>query len=249
MSTSISRRAWLVAVAIVVVAILPLGSLIFADTSVQVKVKCAICEHEYEATLTASSLQLGQRLDLRPLPFWGIVSPPRVAVCPKCGFVEFHEDGKYPKDELKALSEFVLSDQYKQLVKSETSYFRLAKICELLKKPQSQIAYAYLQATWQVEGENGNRPKAYLQACLDAYDKVISDNTADAGQCQIARFLKGEMLRRLGNFEDAKKHFDARQKLDASKAPPYPKLIPIELDLIAKKDDRPHDIPASKGSK
>ncbi len=189
-------------------------------------------------------MQLGQQLDLRPTPFWGIVSPPRVAVCPKCGFVEFREDGKYAKDELKALGEFVLTDAYKQLVKTETSYFRLAKIFEHLKKPQAQIAYTYLQATWQVEHEDGKRPQTYLQACLDAYDKVTSENTKDAGQCQIARFLKGEMLRRLGKFDDAQKHFEALQKLETFKEAPYPKLIPLELDLIAKKDDKPHEIPS-----
>jgi uncharacterized protein (DUF2225 family) len=244
MSATITRRALLVAV-----AILPAGSLTLADTSVKVKVKCAICDHEYQATLTASSLQLGQRLDLRPEPFWSIVSPPRVAVCPQCGFVEFREDGKYPKNELKTLRELVLSDGYKQLAKKETSYFRLAKIYERLKKPQAQIAYGYLQATWQVEDEKGDRPRAYLQTCLDAYDKVIADETAAAKQRQMARFLKGELLRRLGKFDDAKKHFEALAKLDASKAAPYPQLIPLELELIAKKDDRPHEIPSSKDKK
>ncbi len=245
MSPTIFRRALLVAT-LLVPTILLVGSRTLADTTVKAKVKCAICEHEYEATLTASSFQSGQRLDLRPLPFRSIVSPPRVAVCPKCGFVEFREDAKYPMDELKAMREFVLSDDYKQLAKTETSYFCIAKMYERLKKPQSQIAYAYLQATWQVEDEDGLRPQAYLQACLDSYGKVISDEKAPAEQRQVARFLKGEMLRRLGSFEDAKTHFEALGKLDASKAEPYPKLIPLELDLIGKKDKRPHEIPTSK---
>src|SRR5687768_5000217 len=88
---------------LVTVAILTVGCVALADTTTKVKVKCAICDHRYEATLTASSLQLGQRLDLRPEPFWGIVSPPRVAVCPKCSFVEYREDETYSKDELKIL--------------------------------------------------------------------------------------------------------------------------------------------------
>lgn len=246
MSATIFRRALFVAT-LLVPTILVVRSVTLADTTVKAKIKCAICEHEYEATLTASSFQSGQRLDLRPLHFPGIVSPTRVAVCPKCGFVEFREDAKYPKDELKAVREFVLSDDYKQLAKSETSYFRIAKMFELLKKPQSQIAYGYLQATWQVEHEDGKRPQAYLQACLDSYGKVISDEKAPADQRQIARFLKGEMLRRLGKFEDAKTHFEDLRMLDSSKADPYPKLIPLELDLIGKKDNRPHEVPSSKG--
>jgi Uncharacterized protein conserved in bacteria (DUF2225) len=245
MSATIFRRALLVAT-LLVTTILVVGSVTLADTSVKAKVKCAICDHEYEATFTASSSQSDQRLDLRPLPFRSIVSPPRVAVCPKCGFVEFREDAKYPKDELKALREFVLSDEYKQLAKTQTSYFRIAKMFERLKKPQSQIAYGYLQATWQAEHEEGKRPQDYLQACLDSYGKVISDEKAPAEQRQIARFLKGEMLRRLGKFQDAKTHFEALGKLEASKAAPYPKLIPLELDLIGKKDIRPHEIPTSK---
>jgi uncharacterized protein (DUF2225 family) len=245
MSATIFRRALLVAT-LLVPTTLVVTSVTRADSTVKAKVKCGICEHEYEGTFTASSFQSGQRLDLRPLRFPGIVSPPRVAVCPKCGFVEYREDAKYPQDELKAVREFVLSDDYKQLAKSETSYFRIAKMFERLKRPQSQIAYGYLQATWQVEHEDGKRPQAYLQASLDSYGKVISDEKAPAEQRQMARFLKGEMLRRLGKFEDAKTHFEDLGKLEASKADPYPKLIPLELDLIGKKDKGPHEIPTSK---
>lgn len=244
MPVTISRRALVVAVANLMV-----GSFALADTTIDVKVKCAICDHEYQATLTGSSLQLGQRLDLRPEPHWAIVSPPRVAVCPKCGFVDIHENEKYPADELKILREFVLSDEFKQLVKTDASYFRLAKIYERLKKPKSQIAYGYLQATWQVEHEKGKRPQVYLQACLDAYVKVISDEKAEADQRQIASFLKGELLRRLGKFEDAKKHLEAIEKLDASKKDPYPTMIALELELISKKDNKPHEIPTSEDKK
>src|SRR5262249_39694119 len=157
-----------------------------------------ICEHEYEATFTASSFQSGQRLDLRPLHFPGIVSPRRVAVCPKCGFVEFREDAKYPKDELKAVREFVLSDDYKQLAKMETSYFRIDKMFKHNKNPKRKTANGSLQATWKVEPEDGKRPQAYQKACLASYGRVISDENAPAEERQIARFLKGEMLRRLG---------------------------------------------------
>src|SRR5262245_53459873 len=125
MLTTLSRRAMLTAV-----ANLTVGSLAIADTSFKRKVKCAVCDCEYEATLTGSSLKLGQRLDLRPVPYYFIVSPERVAVCPKCGFVEFREKEKYPANEVKALREFVLSDDYKKLCTTDTSHYRRAKVLE-----------------------------------------------------------------------------------------------------------------------
>src|SRR5262249_17299959 len=147
----------------------------------------------------------------------------------------------YSADELKILREFVDSDEYKKWAKTDTSYFRLAQIDGRLKKSHSQIAYRYLQATWQVEHEAGDRPRAYLKACLGAYDDVIADGTEAADRRQMARFLRGELLRRLGKFEDAQKSFEALQKLESSKAEPYPKLIALELDLIGQKDDKPHE--------
>jgi len=241
--TTISRLATLAAF-----AFLALVSGTVAETVVKVKIKCAICEEQYEATLTASYTQLGQRLDLRPVGH--LTSPPRIAVCPKCGFVDFRDGEMYPKDELKELRDFVLSDDYKKLVKTDTPYFRLAKIDERLKKPQQEIAYRYLQASWQVEEEKEkDRPKAYLLAALDAYSKVIADEAAPAAQRQIAGCLKGELLRRLGRFDDARKHFEEFRKLEASKNEPYPRLIELELDLIGKKDAEPHKIPAAKDEK
>jgi hypothetical protein len=246
MSTSFSRRACLLAVGILPVGILLVSSLTRADTSVKAKVKCAICEHEYEATLTASSLQLGQRLDLRPVPSYAIVSPPRVAVCPKCGFVEYREDAKYPEEELKVVRGYVKSDEYKKLVETETTYFRYAKIWEKLKKPQSETAFAYLRATWEVENSK-DRYSKYATACIEAYGKVVADEKADDEQLQMGRFLTGELLRRQGKFGEAKKQFDELLKLDESKKDPYPDLIKLELELIEKKKEGAQEIP--KGSK
>lgn len=156
--------------------------------------------------------------------------------------MDVHENEKYPEDELKKLRKLVQSDDYKKWVKSETTYFRLAKMSEHLKKPQKEIAYRYLQATWEVEREEGDRPRIYIQRSLEAYEKVIVDKTAKVEDRRIAEFLKGEFLRRLGKFDDAKKHFETLQKQDGFKAEPYPKLIRLELDFITKKDDSPHEI-------
>lgn len=216
-----------------------------ADTFREVKISCQICEQQYEAKLTASQTQFGQRLDLRPIG--ALASPPRIPVCPKCGFVDFLDGKEYPKDELKAIREFVLSDKYKKLVKSEQPYFRLAKIDELLKRPQSQIAYRCLQASWQAEDhEQKELLQAYLLASLNAYEKVIADKNEEAKQRQVARIVKGEILRRLGKFEDAAKHFEAIRKLDDSKAEPFPRIIEMQIEYIGKKDDKPHEIVRSK---
>jgi hypothetical protein len=235
MSILISRRAALAAI----------GSAIFAqwslaETTAEVDIKCAVCENRYKAILTASSLQLGQRLDLQRVG--AIHEPPRIAVCGKCGFVEYREDAKYPDEELKVVRAYVNSDEYKKLVKTETTYYRFAKIWEKLKKPQSETAFAYLRATWEVE-DNKDRYSTYATTCIEAYGKVVADEKADGNQRQMGRFLTGELLRRQGKFDEAQKHFDELLKLDESKKEPYPDLIKFELELIGKKNLEPQKIP------
>jgi uncharacterized protein (DUF2225 family) len=217
-----------------------------ADTSKEVPITCPICDRQYNARVTTSEFRSGQRLDLRPLG--ELVSPPRVPVCPKCGFVDYRHGKDYPEGELKDLRAFVLSDEYKKLAGAEVPYFRLAKLFERLKKPPSTVAYQYLQASWEAEDtKKGERQRAYLAAALDAYDKAIADDGTQAGGRQIARVVKGELLRRLGRFDEAAKHFDAVGKLEESKAEPYPRVIAAELEFIGKKDDQPHELPPSKG--
>src|SRR5262249_13405404 len=124
-------------------------------------------------------------------------------------------------------------------------YYRLARMFERLKRPHAEVAFAYLKASWQVEDDK-KRSRQYLSSCLEAYEKFLKTKPKQSERTQTAQFLKGELLRQLGKFDDASKHFQEIQKLAEFKKAPFPKLIELELKLIGKKDDKPRVIPAGK---
>ncbi len=215
--------------------------LLFADTYADTTRKCALCEQEFHIRLAMSETRQGMRLDLRPVGF--LTAPHPIGTCTKCGFVDFMNGDEYSKDELAVLRKFVASDEYQKLAAEETPYFRAAKLLEQLKHPDSQIATVYLKATWEVEQDKERLPK-YLAACLASYENVIADKKQKPEDLLTPRMLKGELLRRLGKFDDAKKHFESLQSLDEFKAEVPKFLVEVQLGLIENKDNRPHMIPS-----
>jgi uncharacterized protein (DUF2225 family) len=243
MEFTMTRRA-----ALVGLASLACGRWATADTFRTVKRTCPICSTEYETNVTASGTQLGVRLDLRPIG--PIASPPRIGVCTKCEFVDFRHGEEYPEKELKTLKEYVLSDDYKKLAKGNTSYFLVGQMYEKLERPPVDTGFVYLYSVWQTENDKEkDRLKKCLSASLAAFEKSLEDKERKAEQRQTIQILKGELLRRLGKFADAKDHFERLAKDDAFKTDPLPRLIEQQLEWIAKKNDQPQKFAPKKDEK
>ena len=206
---------------------------------------CPVCAEKYQARVHVISSARGMRLDLKPI---GCTAPSPVPMCPKCGFVHFRED-EYPAAELKTLKEFVGSDAYKKLVKDrETPHFCLARTYAHLKRDPHQVAFLYLKATWEAEDdkESKDRAKRYLAECLTAYEAAAGTKSKVADAVPTARYLCGELLRRLGKFDEARAHFEGLKKDKVFDAGAFPKLLEAQLKLVGEKDTLPNPAPSER---
>jgi len=224
--------------AILCISVLVTSNL-FAHTSDIVKKTCPVCLHEFEAEMDMSGYQSGVRLDLKPLG--AIAAPSRVAVCPQCHFVLYTD--QLSDEDRDNLREFLASPEYAGLVKEKhSSYFLLARIRKHMNANHFTVAYAYLQASWQVEDELA-RQITYLNACLDELKEYVQEKVEDENDFRTAQLLIGEILRRTSKFDDATEHFKELSALSEFKMQPYRTSCEYEIKLIQNRDASPKKMP------
>ncbi len=167
--------------------------------------------------------------------------PIPLPVCPNNHFVVYKN--QFTDAEKEHLKKFVLSPEYQNLAKDNSSYFLLAKIFEYLGETDWHIANSYLLATWQVENKP-EKEKQYLDLTLQHLNKFLSTGNKEGDRTwETAQMLAGEMERRLGRFDDAKKRFLDLSQLSGFKQGFNAAVVMYQLDLIAKKDSGVHDLP------
>jgi len=223
----------------VFVLIIFIGGLIPAAAVTEIEVTCPLDGTKFKSPAPLRGGRVGMRLDLRPVGFMDV--PPRFPVCPNNHFVVYKD--KFTDAELEHLKKYVLSPEYQNMAKDNAYYFLLAKIFEYLGENDWLISNAYLKASWQVE-DKPEKEKQYLDLSLQHVNKYLSAGTKEEDRTwQTAQMLAGEMERRLGRFDDAKKRFTELGKLKEFKEGINAAIITTQLDLIAKKDTAPHDLP------
>lgn len=223
-----------------------------AMTMQEVQTDCPICQKPFAATVPGSGTSFGQRLDLRRTG--PISSPWEMPLCPTCGLVIFKEAKSFTPQELTTIKDVMATDAYKTIPKGKQTYHRMALIFEALKKPADVLAFIWLEASWQVE-EDAKLNRQLLAKSLAYYEKFLAAPPAenkDASKeeqakaknaLMSAQFLKGELLRRLEKFKDAKNHFEAILATDNFKSHPiFPRLIAQELKLIEQDNATPQEI-------
>jgi hypothetical protein len=211
-----------------------------ADTWVVFDCTCPLCDTKFKATLAGSATHVGQRLDLRPLG--SAISPWPIPVCSKCGFVMFKGfSEKHTAEELATLRGLVNADGYKKLPANTPSYERLAVLYEGLKRPPFAISSAYLQASWQVE-DQPERNRVLLEKSRKWIEKYLEKAPKTDEAWTKAEVLRGELLRRVGKFEESKAQLERLGKLKEFTADPFPHIIGQELTLIEAKDTSPQEI-------
>ncbi len=151
----------------------------------------------FEGQMSGSSFD--KTLDL--MPVGALVSPWPIAECPTNGFVFYKQP--FTSDELEQLRSFVLSDEYRAL-KTETTYYRAARLMERAGERHEKVSWALLAATWQV-GRDVARYERYADELL-ARLEVDFARLGDEQKRTIG-LLQGEIERQLGRFGDAKRRF------------------------------------------
>lgn len=215
-----------------------------ADTRIVVEKVCPISLTKFKATLAGSGFQATIRLDARPVG--AIASPWPLPVCPECGFVLFKRDNQeYTADEMTTLRSVVESPEYKGLPTKDSSYLRLAKLYEGLKRSPEEVDHAYLKASWQVESDEP-RNRALLATSLEWFEKFLASGPKKDQGWQSAEVLRGELQRCLGKFAEAKAQFDRLKGMKEFEQEPFPRVIAQEGSLIDAKDPSPRELSRRK---
>jgi len=197
-----------------------------------------------------------------------IESPWPLAVCPTNGFVFLKQD--YEADELERLRPLIFSAEY-QNIKSETPYYRAAWIAERSGRSHADVSRLLVQATWQAgfaelaERSRNDPPRLSEQDAKKRFDQLMAEGTtgdryqryatellarlqvdvADASrsfEVRVAdRLLVGELLRRLGKFEDADSHFISLTN-DLKPDSKETTLVAFQRKLVAGRDAGLHTV-------
>jgi uncharacterized protein (DUF2225 family) len=211
------------------------GLPVFAHTSADLDFTCPICQTKFKAEVDISGTSFGQRLDLKPVGC--IAAPTSIPVCPKCHFVLYKDD--FSKEELEECRQVVDTAEYKRH-SGRASYFLLGVIWEQFKKDAFSTGTVFLKASWQEESLSENL-RDDLERCIKYYDIFLQDATERSDNRQTAQLLRGEALRRLGRFDEAKSHFNEIQGEAEFQNNRYSNIIKFQLSLCDLKDISPHD--------
>ncbi|MGA2128390.1 MAG: hypothetical protein ABSG76_19830, partial [Xanthobacteraceae bacterium] len=188
-----------VPLSVVIAAALCSSHAAVAHTGVQVEMICPYDGTKFSFQAQTSGSSFGTTLDF--MPVGAIQSPSPMAVCPTNGFVFFKD--KFDDQELERLRPLILSPDY-QALKEETPYYRAAWIGEHTRAPHAEVSWALLQATWEVFRD----PQHYARYATELATRLPDDIAAsNPDQKRMFQLLQGEIMRRLGSFDDAKQYF------------------------------------------
>jgi uncharacterized protein (DUF2225 family) len=237
------RKSWWTALGLGSVALMA-SLLARAHTMGTTEATCPLDGNKFEAMVDMSGTRFGMRLDLKPLG--PTPAPWRIPVCPKCHFVIFSDE--LSEKDKASLRDLVKSPAYTAKASSESDYYLVALCYAHLGKPEVQIGFAYLQASWEVE----HKPEAYqeyLGRSLEHYEKALADPRLEAKDRTSALFLSGELRRLRGELDKARAVFIRIAKMPEFQKPPFAEMIPFELELIAAKDSAPKPMPEGPNKK
>ncbi|HEY1601336.1 MAG TPA: hypothetical protein VGG64_17170 [Pirellulales bacterium] len=204
---------------------------------------CPLCKTNFEAiTGGEGGYQSTMRLDLMPV---GAITPayPK-PVCPKCGFVLFNFSGiraaPMSDAEEKQCREIIATKDYKDHI-GRSSHCLMGYLFEGMKRHEWELAFVFLEASWQEEydtkkwAEDLERSQKHMRSFL-------SNAKAHDQKWESAQMLDGEFSRRLGEFDDAQKHFEGLKAINNFQGNFLGQMVDYQLRLIAAKDDKPHTI-------
>ena len=196
---------------------------------------CPIDGQKFKARTMNSYTRFGQRLDMKPLG--RLIAPRPLAVCPSNGFPLYKK--KFSPGEIARLKTIVLSPAFKQARARNSDYFMVAFVKERLGEAGFSIAYTYLKASWETEGRKQDLHRRYLALTISKLDGFAKTARPGGKRWWTAQLLAGNLERRLGRFEAAKKRL---ARLPMSALPPgsaYRRVANQVRSAIAARDSAP----------
>ena len=208
--------------------LLAAGASVSAHTATEKAFTCPIGGETFSQTIDTSGTSFGMMTDTRPVG--PIAAPFSIAQCPSNKFVMFKDT--FSKEELAKFERVVNSAEYQKIVAQSPSYFAWGRMMELAGENQDaqQMMNIFLQASWQSESQES------FSKTLEYADKVLANKAISSKDAINTQFLRGEMLRKLGRFDEAKRVFTALQKNPEVKQNKlFSQLAALQLGLVAKK--------------
>ncbi|MCB9551094.1 MAG: DUF2225 domain-containing protein [Myxococcales bacterium] len=204
----------------------------------EVTVTCPIDGKKFTYQAMMSGTSFGQRLDLKPIG--PTAAPPPLPVCPDDHFVVFEEE--LDPATIEQLAAFIKTRPYrKAIADGESSYYLHALLLEARFRHPEAIGYAYLRASWQVEGDAA-KTERYLTEALKWYERALPIPLPPDRALQ-AELITGELERRLARFDAAAARFTRLATHPEATAAPFKGIIAYQQRLITDKDRAPHEIP------
>ncbi|MFT4089249.1 MAG: hypothetical protein QM645_00860 [Asticcacaulis sp.] len=156
---------------------------------------CPVGNHKFEATVYGSRFIYGQRPDGRPLETSrGYVSPPE---CPRNHLVLYRD---FSSEELTKLGIVIKTAEYRDMVKTETPFYRAAWLEQAINPASADYVWLLLQATWYVNND-AERKERYRALFLSvAEDMPVS--TDNIGSLML-RLRVINTYRETGQFDRA----------------------------------------------
>jgi len=207
-----------------------------AHTMRSVKYACPVDGTEFTAFLTGSDTTRGMMLDLQPIGMGTYPWP--VGQCPADGMVMYKND--FTPEEIAILKEYVPSPEY-QAAAGDPAYWKIAKLKEKLGVPLNERWFAMVQATWQAHSQY----ESYARETIAALETLLADpENRKEKDVETWQLLRGELYRRIGDFDQAKTIFEEMKTRPEFKNHDfYPSIINYELELIAAGDKSSHRVP------
>ena len=200
----------------------------WAHTTQEMTFTCPIGGEKFSQIMDTSGTSIGMMTDMRPVG--PIAAPSALPQCPKNKFVMFKK--QFSPAELAKFTRVVNSAEYQQIAAQSPSYFAWGRMMELAGENQDaqQMMNIFLKASWQSESQES------FSKTLEYADKVLANKAISSKDAINAQFLRGEMLRKLGRFDEAKRVFTALQKNPAVKQDKlFSQLAALQLSLVAQK--------------
>lgn len=166
-----------------------------ATTYSEETIRCPVGGESFEVTSVSSYTTLGQRPDGKP--YGTLPLPEPLHECPGNKLVIYRV---FTPDEVKQLEPLIASESYRDMVASETSYYRAAWLDRQLKPHDNSWAWILLRATWQADHRPALKTRYQTEFVAAA---AATPAKPDDIIWLVLQLRAVNALRELGRFDEA----------------------------------------------
>jgi hypothetical protein len=163
----------------------------------EVDVTCPIGGQSFKAPIISAYAMRAVRLDLKPIG--ALVAPNPLPVCPDNGFVVYKK--AFTGDELAAIKDIVLGDDYRRLRAGHTDYYMAAYVKDRVGADDFDLGQTYLQASWEAERDRHHLVDQYRAHAVEKLDAFVTRDPDRSERWWTAVLLAAEAERMLGRFD------------------------------------------------